>query len=427
MRPEVSIILTCYNKPETVGKAIESVLSQTLRDWELFIMNDASTSQTTKIIKSYINDPRIQYFNSKIESNNRYKTTRYATLINRAIPLSRGKYISYLTDDSEYLPQRLEIMTQYLSKHPEIDIVYSGQKLRKLDENFNVTFEKTRKTRGVLQKAANVVDHCSVMHTRRAIEKVGEKYNSYWDDHPSHWHNGDAVAWARLNEFYKFYPIDKVLDINYKTPHSFQMINKNLPDRIPDGTLIKGISNDIFLLDKNIRRRVTSELFQRLKYNKDKIVIVPDPFVFKYPLGPPIDHTIFNTGKLPNCLLVKGHNSPRIYIIQNSKKRLIRSPLALERYNLKYKNIVSFDEKVLKKLKDGPQLRVTISVDTLLPDGILFRCSEKFFISEENCLYPIEHKYFKKLRLSIKDSVSLSPRELDYFKQGKPFSWSYYK
>ena len=69
--------------------------------------------KNSQIIKRYIDDPRIQYINSKIKDNERYKTTRYATLINEAIPNTKGKYITYLTDDNIYLPERFEIMANY--------------------------------------------------------------------------------------------------------------------------------------------------------------------------------------------------------------------------------------------------------------------------------------------------------------------------
>ncbi|WP_078430409.1 glycosyltransferase family 2 protein [Alkalihalobacterium alkalinitrilicum] len=423
MNPKVSIILTCYNKPETVRKSIESVLNQTLKEWELFIMNDASNEHTTNIIKSYISDIRIHYFNSHINNENRHKTTRYATLINQAIPLSKGKYISYLTDDNEYLPERLEIMSNYLDDHPNVHIVYSKQIFRRLDESFSISSQTIRDTRGVLKKASNIVDHCSVMHTREAIERVKRKYNNYWDDHPDHWHNADAVAWERLNEFYPFHPIEKALDINNKTPYSFQILNRYLPDTIPEGTLIKGLSPDIYVIESKARRKISPQLFSQLKYNKQKIVNIPDPFLFKYPLGPPVDDKIFYNGKLPNNLLVKDR-SHNIYFIQKNKKRLIR-PMAMRRYNFRYNDIIVLDKKNLQRIPNGPPLESKITRNTILPDGILFTCTGKYYICENNSLSPIDYKYLNKLCFSTRESVQLSPWELNYFNKGRPISWSF--
>lgn len=91
--PTVSVILTSYNKPSTITKAIESVINQTFQDWELFIMDDNSNNETTQIIKRYLGDPRIQYFNSNIKDNERFKTARYATLINEAIPKHKANIL----------------------------------------------------------------------------------------------------------------------------------------------------------------------------------------------------------------------------------------------------------------------------------------------------------------------------------------------
>lgn len=426
MNPKVSIILTCYNKPETVRKSIESVLNQTLKDWELFIMNDASNEHTTNIIKSYIGDKRIHYFNSHVNNEDRHKTTRYATLINQAIALSKGKYISYLTDDSEYLPERLEVMSSYIDQHQEINVVYSEQIFCKLNENFEVVSESIRKTRGVLRKAANIVDHCSVMHTRQAIERVKAKYNSYWDDHPDHWHNADAVAWDRLNEFYSFYPIQKELDINNKTPYSFQILNRYLPETIPNGTLIKGLSEEVYLIENKARRKISPQLFNKLKYKKQKIVNIPDPFVFKYPPGSPIDDTIFQNGNFPDQLLVKDHKSYKIYLIQRYKKRLLR-PLAMKRFKLNYKDSIVLDSKIIRKLPNGPPLDAILTPNTLLPNGMLFICNGRYYLCENNSLAPIEYKYLKKLCFSSRESVPLTPLELKYFNKGAPISWSFYK
>ncbi|WP_216828225.1 glycosyltransferase family 2 protein [Alkalihalobacterium elongatum] len=425
--PKVTIILTCYNKPETVGKAIESVINQTFQDWELLIMNDNSNLKTTKIIKSYLNDQRIHYYNSEIKDGDRYKTTRYATLINEAISLSTGKYLSYLTDDSEYLPERLEVMSEYLDTHPDIHIVYSKQITRKLNENHTLIFQSTRQTKGVLRKAANLVDHCSVMHTRKAMEVVKEKYNNYWDDDPKHWHNADAVAWARLNEFYLFHPLEKTLDISYKTPYSFQTLNLYIPEKIPDGVIIKGLSPDVYLVDKQKRRKITEGMFDKLKYKKGKIIKIPDPFVFKYPLGSPIDDTILKNGKIPNQLLIKSSNSPNIYYIQNGKKRMIVNAQAMKRYHFKHSDIVLLDPVVIQRLPDGPPLGMKIMSHTKLPDGALFTCKGKFYISENNCLYPIYYKCINRLKYSMNDIVKLHQHELDYFKQGPLITWNHLK
>ena len=64
--PKVSIILTNYNKVKYLKKSIESVLNQTYRNFELIIIDDASTDGSDKIIKKYIHLKKVKYLIRKI-------------------------------------------------------------------------------------------------------------------------------------------------------------------------------------------------------------------------------------------------------------------------------------------------------------------------------------------------------------------------
>ena len=66
--PKVSIILTNYNKGKYLKKSIESVLNQTYQNFELIIVDDASTDGSDKIIKNYINLKNVKYLKRKINS-----------------------------------------------------------------------------------------------------------------------------------------------------------------------------------------------------------------------------------------------------------------------------------------------------------------------------------------------------------------------
>jgi len=94
-----SVIIPTYNRAEIIGKAIESILSQTYNYWELIIVDDGSTDNTSEIINSY-NDTRIKYFYKKNEERSIAR--------NYGIAKAKGDYISFLDDDDYYLPQFLE-------------------------------------------------------------------------------------------------------------------------------------------------------------------------------------------------------------------------------------------------------------------------------------------------------------------------------
>jgi len=219
---KISIILTSYNKPKYVGKAIEGILNQTYQNFELFIMDDNSNEETQKIIKGYLKDRRIKFFRSNVQNDSeRVEKIRYATLINEALEMIKGDYVSYATDDNVYRPKRLEIMVNYLENNPEVDIVYSSSRRIEIksEEDFKIN-EKLLIADSKLWVAPCVVDHCSIMHRANVLPVIKEVWGSYWDEDPQYYLIGDARFFWRLNHFWCFYPINQVLDDNYITEAS---------------------------------------------------------------------------------------------------------------------------------------------------------------------------------------------------------------
>lgn len=93
--PTFSVILPTYNRGHLLGRAIESVLAQTYQNFELIVVDDASTDATKDVVESF-RDGRIIYI--LLERNGGPSVTR-----NRGILRARGRYISFLDDDDEYL------------------------------------------------------------------------------------------------------------------------------------------------------------------------------------------------------------------------------------------------------------------------------------------------------------------------------------
>ena len=425
MEQLVSIILTSYNKPKTLAGAIESVIKQTFPNWELYIMDDNSNKETVQVINRYLYDPRIYYINSNIKDGERYKTTRYATLINKAIPKIKGEFITYLTDDNVFLQDRLEKMVTIFVQNPSIDIVYSQQMVKWIDETGQVVQQFVRKTKGVLNNPVGLVDHCSIMHTRKIIEKIYKHYGSYWDDDPAYWFNGDAAFWNRLTKFSSFFPIPQTLDIALKDPHSFQRLYTFLPENIPNGTLVKGPSSDIYIIDNQKRRKVIPQVLEILKYNPSLAVTIPDPFLYKFNEGTPVDNTVFqNPAIMPNQRLIKSPHHPSVFYLQNKQKRIINNERTFRQYKFQWNNIVMVDDSLLSQIPDGPCIEEITLNTTLLPDGILFK-EKMFFLSQNNHLHPIEENVAGKLNLPIRNPVIIGRSFINRFNKGVPFTWKY--
>ena len=115
--PVVSVVMPVYNGEKYVAKAIDSVLSQSLSDLELLIVDDGSTDFSADIIRLYAKrDDRIRVF--PLEQNVGRGDAR-----NLGFSAAQGAYIAGMDCDEVSLPHRLERQLEFLEAHPEIGAV----------------------------------------------------------------------------------------------------------------------------------------------------------------------------------------------------------------------------------------------------------------------------------------------------------------
>jgi len=112
----VSVIIATYNRAHVVSEAIDSVLAQTYRDFEVIVVNDASTDNTVQVLGRYGN--QIRYL--RRETNGGCAAAR-----NDGIRASTGEFIAFLDSDDLYEPNRLESAISFLDKHEEYGAVYA--------------------------------------------------------------------------------------------------------------------------------------------------------------------------------------------------------------------------------------------------------------------------------------------------------------
>ncbi len=98
--PKISVILPVYNSQEYIGKAIESVLAQTLNDFELIVVNDGSSDDTLNVIEGF-SDERIRLISQKNQGPGASR--------NNALKVASGEYVMFLDSDDWYLPEALEV------------------------------------------------------------------------------------------------------------------------------------------------------------------------------------------------------------------------------------------------------------------------------------------------------------------------------
>ena len=117
-KPLVSVIIPTYNRAAIVTQAIDSVLQQTFTDYELIVVDDASTDDTAERLQGRYGE-RICYI--KKPSNTGPSATR-----NAGIQMARGIYIAFLDDDDEWLPEKLALQVPILQQNPDVGLVYCG-------------------------------------------------------------------------------------------------------------------------------------------------------------------------------------------------------------------------------------------------------------------------------------------------------------
>ncbi len=194
--PQISIILPVYNsKKERLSQSIESVLSQSFKDFELIIINDASTNDIEETILKYQQkDKRILY----IKNEHNLKLTQ---TLNKGLEIAQWKYIARIDDedfwkDTDKLSKQIEFM------ETNSDYGICGTNCKAITPDWKDLFDvKKPQTNEDIMKNIFVWPpfvHVSIVMRRECIENVGlyDTNRDYIEDHE---------LWLRIGQKYKMY------------------------------------------------------------------------------------------------------------------------------------------------------------------------------------------------------------------------------
>jgi succinoglycan biosynthesis protein ExoO len=134
--PKVSVITPAYKAARYIGQAIESVQAQTLTDWEMIIVDDASPDETAEVVKRYLDDPRIKLIRS--ERNRGECGAR-----NLALEAARGEWVAPLDADDWFAPQRLERLWQFAQEKGAILVADLQLRIDDNGQTYGVAFSDT--------------------------------------------------------------------------------------------------------------------------------------------------------------------------------------------------------------------------------------------------------------------------------------------
>lgn len=177
--PKVSVIISTYNRPEQLKKAIESVQNQTFTDWELIIVVDGSEEVATPNGNN-VKVLHIPHFGNDTRPKN------------EGILASKGEYIALLDDDNLMRPDHLQLLVNELDRDPELTVAYGDRWLTETDQ-FPAQIGKYSDYEPGKLMVENYIDTSDVLIRREALMYVGgfdETQKKYID-----WN-----LWARMEK-----------------------------------------------------------------------------------------------------------------------------------------------------------------------------------------------------------------------------------
>ena len=197
---KVSVLLPVYNGGATLFQAIASILSQDMSEFELIIIDDCSTDNSTSIIRQYAEkDSRINPIFHEVNIG-------LARTLNEGLNLAKSNFVARMDQDDESLPQRLRIQLDYMLKHPEFAVVGSyvyhmGAK-QELDRLVELPSDAEQIKQTLLQY--NCMYHPSVMMRRNKILEIGGYQAEFKNAE-------DYDLWLRVSKLYPLMNISKPL------------------------------------------------------------------------------------------------------------------------------------------------------------------------------------------------------------------------
>lgn len=209
--PTISVVLPVYNAEKYIRKSLESILAQTFTDFEILLVDNASTDSTIEILKSYT-DPRIRII---INPSN----LGLIASLNIGLNSARGKYIARMDHDDIALPERFQKEYDFLESHQDIVLVGTWSNIMDSNENF-IRIHKNPLQNNVIKYElmfGNTITHPSIMMRRDIVNAVGG-YDSAWIN------TEDYNLYSRLIRNHKLANIGEPL-INYRV-HGASLTNE---------------------------------------------------------------------------------------------------------------------------------------------------------------------------------------------------------
>ena len=250
----VSVVMSVYNCQRYLAEAVESILAQTLRQFEFIIIDDGSTDGSGAMLKEYAErDPRVRL----VSRANKGLTKS----LNEGIALSRGRYIARMDADDVALPERFAEQVRWLDEHPDYAAV--GSDVQQIDGDGNplpgpeIPLAHELIEKDLLQGKGGALRHPALMVRREVLVAI----NGYEERYIT---AQDLDLYLRIGERGKLANLPKVL-LRYRIhPESVNFAKRfrqdqDVHDILASAYRRRGLKMPRGLLDRRFRQ--TIEMF----------------------------------------------------------------------------------------------------------------------------------------------------------------------
>jgi glycosyltransferase involved in cell wall biosynthesis len=221
---KVSVVIPTYNRAYIISQALESVLAQRYSDFEILVVDDGSTDNTREVVEKIKSD-KIRYI---VHDHNRGCSAGYNTGIKEAA----GDLVAFLDSDDLWKPEYLWHQVDFLTRHPEADLVFSNTEVRGLDMEVPSLIDALHVFTNLIQASPNEPEY--VIGARQMylclLEEVPIKLTAavirnelfgrvgVFDEA---WPSGtDWDLFLRMSRVAKFGFVNRVLALQRRTPDS---------------------------------------------------------------------------------------------------------------------------------------------------------------------------------------------------------------
>ncbi len=246
--PKLCVIIPCFNYGFYLKQCVNSVLDQSFRDFEILILDDASTDNTSQVGQSF-HDRRVRYIRNSANLG-------HVENFNKGIAMSNSQYICIIGADDMMLQSNLQQKIDILDKYPSVGLVYSRAFIIDLHDKivghtFQVGQSSTNYIGGRndfcnLLLYNNYVIASSVVFSRECVQRLGcfrkFRYGEDWD------------LWLRIAKYYDFAFLQAPL-VGYRV-HSSGLSKTAKTTGIAEEEIFKILAIHTQELNQRIKRQI---------------------------------------------------------------------------------------------------------------------------------------------------------------------------